>query len=260
MVDSGTASTAQIGQYLGNAPLLRRAQLASHVPRTARQRLRGSAFSPSPGRAAPLVNARVAMARCSKDGIAVLTSDPGLALGESAGESSASASGSNPTISPTLSLAMHIRVSQQQLDRSEIGAGFQQVCGKAVPQHVRRNSLGDFRPGRHFPNHHEHGFGGDPSTGAMARKQPTARPAALPVLPQMYRAEPVKASRSDPCAPSLVEHESPYGCCRYRQALKRTSLWNNPFFNRIKELVQILAAASSSVESEAYFHMNTEPR
>ena len=30
----------------------------------------------------------------------------------------------------------HIRVSQQQLDGSEIGTGFQQVCGKAVPQGV----------------------------------------------------------------------------------------------------------------------------
>ena len=51
---------------MGKTPLSRRAHFASHVPRTARQQMSGSTFSPSHGRAASLVNAHVAIAAMAR--------------------------------------------------------------------------------------------------------------------------------------------------------------------------------------------------
>jgi hypothetical protein len=58
LVDGGQARTPLNGQYTGESALPRRAHRGARSSRTARWRLRRSTFSPSPARAALLVNWR----------------------------------------------------------------------------------------------------------------------------------------------------------------------------------------------------------
>src|ERR1019366_7684068 len=50
---------------------------------------------------------------------------------------------------------------QQQLDRAQIGARFEQVCREAVPQGVRPDALGETGAQRRFMTRSPHRFIGD---------------------------------------------------------------------------------------------------
>lgn len=85
-----------------------------------------------------------------------------------------------------------ITMPQQNLDRSEIGAGFQQMRGEAVSQRVRMDILAQAGARRCSPAGQPDDLGGDRMVGcvpAIAWKQPHLRFSSqgAPVLPQGFQ-------------------------------------------------------------------------
>ncbi len=75
-------------------------------------------------------------------------------------------------------------MTEQQLDRAHVGAGFEQVRGKRMAQRMRRDGLADAGTTAGVLAGLSHYVGTNGLVGKAARKQPVLGPADAPVTAQ----------------------------------------------------------------------------